>query len=217
MDGRTLAPAMAAAAFGALLIVGLSGCGGSCASAKGRCDPVGGCTCEPVYVPPHPYTPAPDPGNPDDWWQTVDACTLLPADTLSRLKLPARGSSLSPVSVGYTASGCVWFGHNRVLSIKLAAISFADVGMGFPADGQLSDVSTNDGRPGKQDLRTDQGECYVTVQATSGSSLYIKLQIPPPLTLAEPTEHVCEEALEAANAIAPRMAGGHSHGPTPVS
>ncbi|WP_194908407.1 DUF3558 family protein [Catenulispora rubra] len=216
MDRRTFTPVMAAALFGVLLIAGLSGCDGSCASGKEHCDPAA-CTCEPVYLPPVPYTPAPNPDNPDDWWQTVDACTLLPADTLSRLKLAARGSSLSPLSVDYTASGCAWFGHNRNLSIDLDANPYGDVTTDFPADGQVSDISTNDGRPGKQDLRTDWGECYMTVEATSGSRLYIRLQIPPPVGLALPTEHVCDEALAAANAIAPRLAGGHSHGPTSPS
>ncbi|MEZ0112478.1 hypothetical protein ABH920_006500 [Catenulispora sp. EB89] len=218
MNGRTFAPIMTAALFGALLIAGVSGCAGNCGGSKTHCDPVA-CVCEPVYTTPPPYTPVPNPGNPDDWWQTVDACTLLPADTLSRLKLAALAKSPSPAPIEYEDSDCTWFGRNRMLSVELAAIPFADVGAEFPADGQSSNVSTSDGRPGKQDLLTYQGECYMAIQATSGSSLAIHLQIPPQLLLtrAPPAEHVCEEALEAANAIAPRLAGGHSHGATSPS
>jgi uncharacterized protein DUF3558 len=190
MDGGAVSRIASAVSAGSLVLA-LAGCGG--VGPNQHCDPVG-CT----YVPPtaESYSQTPDPNDPDDWFQTVDACTLLPAATRTQLGLPARGQSGADLS----EHTCSWTGSKATLDVVLSPVLY-DRPLLASGD-QVTDVTTADGRRAEQITPPRKDGCAWSVQATAGSTMSLDLWGSASLA------RLCAEVRDAADAMAPKLPRG---------
>ena len=196
---------IAVLALSALLAVGLTGCGSSQDGAPGnyQCNPVG---CVPVQAteestvvgPTSAYTFIPDTSDPNDWWQSVNACALLPEAEVSQLGFSKQGHR----ELFVLQSSCAWETPQADLQIIFSAESYVDL---LLDNYQPTDITTVDGRPGRQILATGgpNGACYVTVRATQRSRMYIRVVIE-----KSSSAQACHDAVVVANAVAPKLPTG---------
>lgn len=157
----------------------------------------------------NPGSPTPtsggDSGNPsstahavsDDWWKSVNACTLLDQATATQLGYPQPGQIQDgrPSDCGWTA------GDGSTVGVTLNSQQYDTISADM---GQLSDV-TIAGRPAKQDAQAGGSThaCGLAIQATSGSDVLISV-----FTLNETVAQACTLAQNVGAAIAPKLPGG---------
>jgi Protein of unknown function (DUF3558) len=208
MAGRSMTSRVGAVlALAALLGFGASGCSiGNGDTSNDYCNPVG-CVAKPPPKPPEDsrtpettaYEPMPDPNpdDPDNWWERVDPCTLIPESEGSQVGFPVLGRS--GLNAGWQRT-CYWRTDQGSLTITLSSERYDLLFLDY----RTTNITTSDGRPGQQALLVggSVGACYLTVRATEGSRVYIQT------TVKGSSAQACRTALAAANAMGPNLPTG---------
>lgn len=132
-------------------------------------------------------------GTSDNWWQSIDSCSLLSATSAVQLGLPAAGK---PDIQSQTENGCKWSstGHVLVTLTSQAYNTLVDNG------GKVSDISVGNRLAQQEFGAGGPGECDVSVQATKGSRALIVAT-----TDSNSTDQACQLARGVAAAIASKL------------
>jgi Protein of unknown function (DUF3558) len=123
---------------------------------------------------------------------------MIPEAEVSQLGFSKQGYRELDVS----QSSCAWETDRADMQIIFSAESYGDL---LVDSYQPTDITTADGRPGKQILAGGgpNGVCYLTVQATQGSRMYIRIVI-----THGSSAQACHDAVGVANAVVPRLPAG---------